>query len=473
MIDQVEPLHIFVAMPGTSMGEKALWKDPQEIKDNFLQPVCTKLKEALNRDVDLVIEKDKDRPGTIYKSMFQEAWQADVYITDLTGANANVYLELGVRWAVRDGITILICQDLSEIKFNVAASRAIQYGVNPAVNNTAIDKVVRAILYGLQHDDHCDSPVREGAAIKTITVEEYEKLNLEINRLRSERGEELLAAAKKTSDNQQKINFLRQAVTINQTFLDAYIELGIAYRKAGDYEGATTTLQKAIQLNPDCEVCYRELGVALSKEGKLDLAADALRSAIALDPKDYEALSVLGGVYRRLGMRDAPSEFHWDNLTEARNYYEKAGEINPHDTYPLLNVARIDLLLSKVESSRRAIALQAFDDLQGLCSYEARKAEKALSNGDPNTRELAYWRIFDHADTLVFSGQIQSGLSRFREGINLVDLSVRESVLTSVSSPLKNYLAAEVLDEPIKSAVETIIAELNAARNVTDANASL
>jgi hypothetical protein len=35
--------------------------------------------------------------------MFREAVDADVYIADLSGANANVYLEPGVRWALGAG----------------------------------------------------------------------------------------------------------------------------------------------------------------------------------------------------------------------------------------------------------------------------------------------------------------------------------------------------------------------------------
>jgi tetratricopeptide (TPR) repeat protein len=458
-----KPLNIFVAMPGTSMGDKALWQSPEQIKNYFLQPICDRLKEALDREVVLVIEKDKDAAGAIYRSMYQEAWNAEVYIADLTGANANVYLELGVRWAARDRITILVCQDLSEIRFNVAASRAIQYGMNPAVNETGIDKVVRAVLYGLAHEEHCDSPVRDGAPLKTITVDEYEGLQQEIKRLRGERGEELLDAARKAADNRVKIDFLRQAAAVNPASLEAHLELGIVYRVVGEYGEAAAALRKAIQLRPDCAPCHRELGVALSKAGQLDAAADALRAALELEPKDYEALSVLGGVYRKLGMRDAPGEFHWGSLREARNCYERAGEINEHDTYPLLNVARIDLLLSKVDPGRRDAALQAFDYLQDLCSFEARKAEKAMRDGGAAARQRAYWSIFDHADTLLFSGKLEAGLARFREGVELVDPSERRSVLSSVSSPLKNYLSAGVLDGPVKSAVEALAAELDAA----------
>jgi hypothetical protein len=118
-----EGLTLFVAMPGTEMGERASWNSPDDIKEDFLEPVRDALSRSLKRHVELIIEKDKDRSGPIHRSMFDEAWKANVYIADLTGANANVYLELGVRWALRKQITILVCQDLDEVRFNAAATR--------------------------------------------------------------------------------------------------------------------------------------------------------------------------------------------------------------------------------------------------------------------------------------------------------------------------------------------------------------
>src|SRR6266699_2546837 len=104
-------IRVFVAMPGTNMGESASWQNIDEIKMFFYEALGDKLQQVLQCQV--------------HASMFKEAWDADVYIADLTGNNPNVYLELGVRWAVKDKVTVIVSQDVSSIKFNAASNRAI------------------------------------------------------------------------------------------------------------------------------------------------------------------------------------------------------------------------------------------------------------------------------------------------------------------------------------------------------------
>lgn len=70
---------------------------------------------------------------------------APVYIADLIGLNANVYLELGGRWAVRDNVTVLTCQSLNDdLAFNVNPSKAVKYGNDPEELETACKRIVDA-----------------------------------------------------------------------------------------------------------------------------------------------------------------------------------------------------------------------------------------------------------------------------------------------------------------------------------------
>lgn len=67
-----------MAMPGTSMGTHARWSDIAEIRRQLLEPVAGFVSEELNCETHLVIEKEKTSMGTIHRSMFDEAMDADV-----------------------------------------------------------------------------------------------------------------------------------------------------------------------------------------------------------------------------------------------------------------------------------------------------------------------------------------------------------------------------------------------------------
>jgi len=225
-------------MPGSTMGQRARWSDIEEIKERLLEPARERLGKELGRPTDLVIEKDKLTSGPIHPSMFREAADSDVYIADLSGANPNVYLELGVRWALRDGVTILISQDIDDdVKFNVSGNRVIPYGPMPNELDRAISKIVASALSGMQDPPPIDSPVRNSLPLLTAPRTEWDNLRNEIARLKQSQADDLVAAARKAPPA-QAIELLRQAVDRNPVSLQAHYQLGIALRKAADYPGA-------------------------------------------------------------------------------------------------------------------------------------------------------------------------------------------------------------------------------------------
>lgn len=286
----VQSLRIFVAMPGTDMGPNAIYKDPESVKANLLQPVVEKLKSKLGRDVTLTIEKDKRTAGNIHESMFAEAREADVYIADLTGANPNVYLELGVRWALRDNVTVIICQNVQDLKFNVFANRAILY--YPDISFKAISDLVEAIENGLRAP-RVDSPVRLNSQYVTISRSELDDLNASIKRLTVERGEDLLRAAQSAGTLTERLAILKQAVNANPASTTALLELGKTHRSLGQYDDAIAVLLRGIRLAPNQPELHRELGMTYSKSKNPQLAAASLREAVRLAPTDAEAWSNL------------------------------------------------------------------------------------------------------------------------------------------------------------------------------------
>jgi tetratricopeptide (TPR) repeat protein len=444
----MKPLNIFVAMPGTTMGDGATYKNPEAVKTNLLQPVAERLKNILLREVSLTIEKDKKTAGVIHESMFAEARDADVYIADLTGANPNVYLELGVRWAVRDAVTILICQDVADLRFNVGANRAIIY--NPDRIVQAADDIVQSIVSGLT-SEKTDSPVRLNSNFVTVDAREIERLNKKIGALMSARGDDLLRAGLATPNLKERLAHLKDANRANPASTDVLLELGKTERELSDYPAAIEAFRAAIRLNPGNAVLHRELGVTLSKANQVSEAIASLQDAVRLAPTDAEAWSNLGGAERRMGMSGAPATIDVDSLLKSRESYSQAHSLNKYDLYSGLNVCRIDLLLSKWHPEKQLEAKNGFIKQIHLSRFAVEE--------DPKD----YWRRFDLVDTLLFSDQQSEALIACDEAIALVPVEARKDVLLSVIGPLESFVIAGVLENSTKAATELIVGKLRAA----------
>ena len=437
-------------MPGTTMGATAKWKNPNDIKKFFFEKIRDKVAAAVGKPFDLVIEKDKHQSNAIHPSMFREAWVSEVYIADLTGRNPNVYLELGVRWAVRDWVTILVTQNIEEVGFNVSGNRVFSYSQDPAELQTAIETVSDAIVEGLK-TKHCDNPVRLYGDLITVERKRLDDLEAEVTRLRHQRGEDLLAAAKAAQNPDERLRLFRSAVDVNPASVAANLELAQELRKAGWYDEAWALLQRAISLDPNNAACFRELGIVCGKMQQLDKAVEALRRAVQLAPSDHEALSSLGGALRRYGMREAPQRYDYAILRESRDSYANAERVQRHDTYALLNVARLDLILSKEDPDRKVAAATQLKKLQHLCSYQVEE------------KSDDFWRRFDLADSYLLSGDVAEGCRLYDEAMKEVPPEYRRSTFSSVAGPLEELRAAGVLDDPLKAAIDEILGKLNPA----------
>lgn len=74
--------------------------------------------------------------GIIHKPMFERLILCDFAVADLTGANANVFYELGLRHGIRPATTVLLYAGTERMMFDVAPLRALPYTLDPAGRRT-------------------------------------------------------------------------------------------------------------------------------------------------------------------------------------------------------------------------------------------------------------------------------------------------------------------------------------------------
>jgi tetratricopeptide (TPR) repeat protein len=461
-----KPLEVFVAMPGHELGGNAIFETADGVKKQFLEPIRQRLKQTLGCEVKMKIEKDENRTGNFGKSMFKEAFEAEVYIADLTGANPNVYLELGVRWAAADNITVLVIQDMKDYRSNIGQQKVIEYGRVAENLEKGIDKTVEAIVNGLQDKYSVDSEVRLSVPAVTRPRDEWQNLERTIDALRKQRGEEFLNAATSTNDLQQRINFLRNAIDVNPLLHRGRYELGRAYENAGNREDAQKSYEEAIRLSPQTAEYHKGLGVLLSRWGekikdrdKIERAVAEFETALGIDGSDADVQASLGGAMRRLAIWRGTGFVDIAGLLRAQMCYDRATQIsNGNNPYPLLNSARIEMLLAAAsdepeKSAHLRAARDAFAKVLPLCQY---KASQALATEDSQP----WWPMLDQHDCLLFSGQIAEAAKLevdVRNRIPETDfLSVRDSFL----STYQEFLNLNVLEEgQILDAIQRIVRE--------------
>ena len=448
-----KPLRCFVAMPGETMGPAAAWDDVTAIRQQLLEPVARAIGEQTGCDVELIIEKEKTTSGVIHRSMFGEARDAEVYIADLTGANPNVYLELGVRWATQDNVTIVICQDLADVRFNPLIVRIIEYGKNRIADS--VRRIAQAAVDGLERTELVDSPVRDTAPAVVMSREdldamrqEYADLAAELAHLRGQLGEDLVVAARNASDSRRRVLLLEKAVEQNPASWQAHFELGLIFRREGKYPEAVQTLRIATELRPDHAPAWRELGTALGKmAGSMAEATAAFERALALNDHDAETWATQGGMLRRLARTATPGALDEALLDRALTCYRRAAELAPNQLYPLMNAARIELLLAGRRRTSTAPIRARIEQLEHL----ARFAVHSSGDQDP-------WAAFDLADTLLLTGRAEEGLAALRRAADLCPPEERTAILKTAAEPMNDLLTvADAFESPVAAALRDAI----------------
>jgi hypothetical protein len=107
--------------------------------------------------------------------------------------------------------------------------------------------------------------------------------------------------------------------------------------------------------------------------------------------------------------------------------------------------------VSKWEPSRAKAAAEAFAKQVHLARFVVQEKTED------------FWRTFDLADTLLFSGKSAEAFEEFDKAVALVRPEARRNVFSSVLGPLQNFITAEVLSGQLAEDVKTVIEKLQAA----------
>lgn len=114
-----------------------------------------------------------ERPGWIHERMLEHIFLSGAAVVDLSALNANVFYELGVRHALRRGITVLIQESGTSTPFNLAGMDVIRYEATPEGLAAAVPKLVRYLRNALDGPAETDSLVHK--ALPQLRVQRLQR----------------------------------------------------------------------------------------------------------------------------------------------------------------------------------------------------------------------------------------------------------------------------------------------------------
>jgi len=126
--------------------------------NNIIKPAVETYQRDGARVFDAVRADFISKTGSITRSVIQHIYNADLVVADLTDLNPNVFYELGVRHALRNG-TILVALRGTTLPFDVDDLRTVFYWDRVGAEKDAIPEVQRLIDSIIDDGDTSDSPV--------------------------------------------------------------------------------------------------------------------------------------------------------------------------------------------------------------------------------------------------------------------------------------------------------------------------
>jgi tetratricopeptide (TPR) repeat protein len=264
-------------------------------------------------------------------------------------------------------------------------------------------------------------------------------------------------------ETRDRYNELMQNVSLSLSLLPLAKEQYLA----NDLPGALKTYQEASTLNPHNPLPYSQMGYIYTKKENFDKAEEFLKKALHIKPDLAHANAGLGFVYRRRGdltaipaqkeeyyrqakrylyrglsefpsLVDGEGESWWGTLgglekrrgrtSLAREHYEEARKVTPQSSYPLNNLALLEIEDNKIKSAREQyrkiipIAKKEADaELGNYWAYgDLLTARLACALPDDNTTAENIQRILDTLKIILSDSDIKDALNRIVETIETI-----------------------------------------------------
>ena len=323
--------------------------------------------------------------GTIHKPMFERLMLCHYAVADITGANPNVFYELGIRHAMRPRSTVIVFAEGTVLPFDIALVRGIAYKTDGAGEPVDAETTLRQIAHQLQSargNPLDDSPIFQ--LVEGVPRWEIDHSKTDIFRKAVDYSkrykDRLRAAVKEGADSVKKVADDPALSNLLEVESGVVVDLFLSLRDVKAHAAMIELYKRMPPPLQRAKMMREQLGFALNREGRFEEAEKVLAEVIAEFGPSSETNGLLGRMYKA----------RWDiakkeGLPEARallknaiDTYLAGFEADWRDAYPGINAATLMEMMPKADPRQGEI-------LPVVRYAAARKAAKAPDYWDHAT----------------------------------------------------------------------------------------
>lgn len=371
----------FVLMPfGRKQDRSGQWIDFDAVYREIIAPAVSEV------GLDPIRADEEQVGGTIHKPMYERLMLCEFAVADVTGANPNVYYELGIRHAIRPRSTVILFAEGTTLPFDIALLRGAPYKLDANGLPADPERCIRLIVGRLQaasDDPHDDSPIFNLIEDMPRIQVDHEKTDIFRDRVSYSRDFKNRLAVARSSGVDAVRQIARDLPDMRNTEAGIIVDLFLSYRGVKAYQDMVDLYGQMPRALQHTRMIQEQLAFAQNRLGNSDEAERILKETIAKFGNSSETNGLLGRVYKDRWEQAAKA----GRRLEARGYLKKAieayrtgFETDWRDTYPGINAVTLMELEEKIDPAQAEIL--------PVVRYAA--LLRARANGD-------YW---DHATLL-------------------------------------------------------------------------
>jgi tetratricopeptide (TPR) repeat protein len=354
--EQLAPL-CFVLMP---FGKKM---DSAGRVTNFDSVYAKIIAPAVERAGLEPIRADEEKiGGTIHKPMFERLMLCHYAVADITGANPNVFYELGIRHAMRPRSTVIVFGEGTVLPFDIALVRGIAYktdGAGEPVDAEATLDLIAKQLIAARGNPHDDSPIFQ--LVEGVPRWEVEHAKTDIFRQAVDYSkrykERLRAAVREGADAVQKVATEPALANLLEVESGVVVDLFLSLRDVKAHAAMIALYHRMPLPLQRAKMMREQLGFALNREGRFDEAEKVLKEVIAEFGPSSETNGLLGRMYKDrwdLAKQEGRLEAR-ALLKSAVDTYLAGFEADWRDAYPGINAVTLMEMMEKPDPRQAEI----------------------------------------------------------------------------------------------------------------------